>query len=81
MRRLLLCLFLVAASSPGCSKSKKGESGSEAEEAKSSSVDDVLAAWRGAGLAPGTFGEVKSGPLGGDCQAGTVEGLETILCE
>lgn len=89
MRRWILVGLCVAAL--GCKKESKhsdsadesadDKGASEADDPKTSLIADVLDAWRGAGIKPDSFGAVKSGPLGGECEAGTVEGLETILCQ
>ena len=45
------------------------------------SADDVLAAWLTAGLAPSDFAPLPDAQgLGGECQRGTVDGIDATLC-
>jgi len=46
----------------------------------SKSVSQLSQAWKAAGLEPSAFQKADT-PLGGTCQAGTVSGVDTILCE
>lgn len=47
---------------------------------KDKSMSQMLKAWKAAGLEPSPFQKAET-KLGGSCQAGTVNGVETILCE
>jgi hypothetical protein len=44
------------------------------------SVSQMLKVWKAAGLEPSAFQKAQT-KLGGTCQAGTVNGVDTILCE
>ena len=63
--RKLVLLAFVAA----CGK---GDGGATAE---------LVAAWQAAGLEPSAFRSVDAKALGGFCRAGTVKGIEAIVCE
>jgi len=47
---------------------------------KDKSVSHMLQAWKAAGLEPSQF-EKADTKLGGTCQKGQVNGVETLLCE
>jgi len=44
------------------------------------SRDAVIAAWKSGGLAPPAFTAVKDSPVGKDCQAGTVNSVDVMVC-
>jgi hypothetical protein len=45
-------------------------------------TDEVLAAWRSAGLAPEGFAPVQPAPNGASCcEHGSVGGVDTLICE
>jgi hypothetical protein len=44
------------------------------------SRDAVIAAWKTGGLAPSAFSAVKDSPVGKDCQAGTVNSVDVMVC-
>ena len=44
------------------------------------SRDALLAAWKAGGLAPSAFTAVKDSPVGKDCQAGTVNSVDVMVC-
>ena len=46
----------------------------------SKSSAEVVQAWKKAGLSPSEFAKAET-KLGGACQAGSVNGIDTILCE
>lgn len=70
----LLRWILVIVAVTGCSKDE-GKSGPSA-----SSRDAVVEAWRKGGLAPSAF-TAATVAFGRDCQSGTVNGIEVLLCE
>ena len=47
---------------------------------KDKSMSQMMQAWKAAGLEPSPFEKADS-KLGGKCQAGTVNGVDTMLCE
>lgn len=52
------------------------------EEAGSSATEDMLNAWRQAGLMPAVFTKLESDDLRpGTCQQGKVDGVSVVLCE
>ena len=44
------------------------------------SRDALIAAWKTGGLAPSAFTAVKDSPVGKDCQAGTVNSVDVMVC-
>jgi hypothetical protein len=44
------------------------------------SRDALIAAWKTGGLAPSAFTAVKDSPVGKDCQAGTVNSIDVMVC-
>ncbi len=44
------------------------------------SRDALLAAWKSGGLAPSPFTAAKDSPVGKDCQTGTVNNVDVIVC-
>ncbi|HET9987736.1 MAG TPA: hypothetical protein VFQ65_04435 [Kofleriaceae bacterium] len=44
------------------------------------SRDALIAAWKTGGLAPSAFTAVKDSPVGNDCQAGTVNNVDVMVC-
>jgi hypothetical protein len=44
------------------------------------SRDALIAAWKAGGLAPSAFTAVKDSPVGSDCQAGTVNNVDVMVC-
>lgn len=44
------------------------------------SRDALIAAWKAGGLAPSAFTAVKDSPVGKDCQAGTVNNVDVMVC-
>ncbi|MEO6774610.1 MAG: hypothetical protein ABI467_16625 [Kofleriaceae bacterium] len=40
----------------------------------------LIAAWKTGGLAPSAFAAVKDSPVGTDCQAGTVNHVDVMVC-
>jgi hypothetical protein len=44
------------------------------------SRDALIAAWKSGGLAPSAFTAVKDSPVGKDCQAGTVNSVDVMVC-
>ncbi len=85
MRRsqsLLSVLFLVAAI-PACSKHKASASAPPAAHVQGTPhTDEVLNAWRNAGLAPEGFARVDPAPdSAAYCEHGQVRGVDTLVCE
>lgn len=72
--RWLLATSLLIALAAGCGK----DEGKNTPQA--SSRDAVLEAWRKGGLAPSAFTAAKL-DFAKDCQSGTVNGVDVILCE
>lgn len=73
MRTTILVAALVAFV-PACSKGKQGKGPATAAAA--------LAAWEAAGLQPSEFAAAPGDRLsGGKCKAGTIDGVDTTLCE
>jgi hypothetical protein len=73
MRRILVIALAVALFA-GCGK----EGGKNTPQA--SSRDAVLESWRKGGLAPSAFTAAKV-DFAKDCQSGTVNGVDVLLCE
>ncbi|HEY0254838.1 MAG TPA: hypothetical protein VGC41_25105 [Kofleriaceae bacterium] len=42
--------------------------------------DALLASWKTAGLAPSPFAAAKDSPVGHDCEAGTVNSVDVLVC-
>ena len=64
MRVALVALLVVAACGSGGNASR----------------DALIAAWKAGGLAPSAFTAVKDSPVGSDCQAGTVNSVDVMVC-
>lgn len=69
MTRLAFAL-VIAAALAACSKDGGG----------GSARDDVVAAWKKAGLTPSAMTPDKTGAVGDDCVTGTVSGVDVVLC-
>lgn len=65
MKRALILVLIAACG--------KGAGGSGAR-------DELLAAWKKAGLAPSAFTAAKDSPIGKDCSAGTVNSVDVVVC-
>jgi hypothetical protein len=87
MRRILI--LLVGCSLLGaCSKDKSDSSGAPPGTKGPSHVsgtphtDDVVDAWKSAGLKPEGFALVQPMPYGASyCEEGRVQGVDTLVCE
>jgi len=73
MRWLLVIAALAALSA--CSKDESKPGGPTA-----GARNDVLEAWKKGGLAPSAF-TAATVPVGKDCQSGTVNNVDVLLCE
>ncbi len=67
MKRALILLALAA-----CGKGD-GTTGGSARDA-------LLAAWKTAGLAPTGFAAAKDSPVGKDCQLGSINSVDVLVC-
>ncbi len=74
MKRVLLICALAACGKGG----KAGDKGDGS--AAGGPREDLLAAWKSAGLAPAGFAAAKDSPVGKDCQLGTVNSVEVLVC-
>jgi len=79
---LVAVFFLL----PACKKNKSGEPGAAslapAHVQGTPHTDDVLNAWRSAGLAPEGFVAVQPPPNSAVyCERGRVRGVDTLVCE
>jgi hypothetical protein len=80
----LFALVAVLALLPACRKGKSGEPGATppAHVQGTPHTDDVLNAWRSAGLAPEGFVVMQPPPNSADyCEHGRVHGVDTLVCE
>jgi len=77
MRALLLTIALVACGK-GDGDKAGGTTGSGA--AHDPAFDAVIDAWKSAKLTPSTLTPASVG-FGKDCQSGTIEGLDVLLCK
>jgi len=71
MRWILLIALVL-----GCSKDEAGKSGPP----QAGSRDGVLEAWKKGGLTPSPF-TAATVAFGKDCQSGTVNGVDVLLCQ
>jgi hypothetical protein len=81
-----LPIVLVLAALPACGKNKTTPSGAPTSPAAhvqgTPHTDDVLGAWRNAGLAPEGFARVEPAPNGAAyCEHGVIRGVDTLVCE
>jgi hypothetical protein len=83
-RCLTLMMMLALAAFPACRKDKASTSAlpAAAHVAGTPHTDEVLNAWRNAGLAPDGFAPVQPAPNGAAfCEHGLVRGVDTTVCE
>ena len=73
VRGIVIALAL-AAGAAGCDKGGGGAAAARGFSA-------VLDAWNAAGLTVSAMTPDKSGAIGGDCTAGTVSGVDVVLCK
>ena len=83
MRRSLLTLALLLAALPACAKNKPGTTSAKVTHVPGTPhTDEVLTAWRNAGLAPEGFTFVPPPPnTAVCCEHGMVRGVDTTICE
>ena len=84
--RLHLAIILLIATLPACGKNKSAPASSAASPAAhvqgTPRSDDVLNAWRNAGLAPEGFARVEPAPNSAAyCERGQIRGIDTLVCE
>jgi hypothetical protein len=82
MRRtqLRIAMVLLLATVPACGKNKAVSPAAHVQGTPH--TDDVLAAWRNAGLAPEGFARVEPAPNSATyCEHGKVRGVDTLVCE
>ena len=78
--RAMICLGLLLVLPTACRK--KTGSATPAHPGGTIRADEVLTAWRDAGLAPDKFTAMTPSPYGAAyCERGLVQGLDTIVCE
>src|SRR5689334_21253529 len=66
----------------GCGKKAGGGAGDRPHVEGTTHTDQVLDAWKGAGLAPETFTSIDPAAYrAGYCAQGKVAGVDTIICE
>jgi len=79
---LLLLLAAVTACGKNKAGSPTGRSSPAAHVQGTPHTDDVLAAWRGAGLAPEGFTRIEPAPNSATyCEHGLIRGVDTLVCE
>ncbi|HEY5283009.1 MAG TPA: hypothetical protein VIM14_09485 [Polyangia bacterium] len=81
-----ILLIAALAALPVCRKGKPSESTSPTKPAAhipgTPHTDEVLTAWRSAGLAPQGFVAVQPPPNSANyCEHGSVHGVDTLVCE
>ena len=79
-----LALTLLLAALPACGKNKSTTTSNTTTSHVQGTphTDEVLGAWRNAGLAPEAFASVQPVPYGAAyCEHGTVRGVDTTVCE
>jgi hypothetical protein len=89
MRRSQHCCFPIIcllAALPACAKNKTTPSGAPTSPAAhvqgTPHTDEVLNAWRNAGLAPEGFARIEPAPNGAAyCEHGQIHGVDTLVCE
>jgi hypothetical protein len=82
----LFALVAVLAVLPACRKGKSGQPGAasppQTHVQGTPHTDDVLNAWRSAGLAPEDFVAMRPAPNSADyCEHGQIHGVDTLVCE
>jgi hypothetical protein len=83
---LVVAAVLSIAAFPGCRKDKATAPGAAALAAAhvpgTPHTDEVLNAWRSAGLAPEGFAPIQPAPNSAAyCEHGQVRGVDTLVCE
>jgi hypothetical protein len=79
-----LALTVLLAALPACGKNKTAAppTTTASHVQGTPHTDEVLGAWRNAGLAPEAFSSVQPVPYGAAyCEHGTVHGVDTTVCE
>jgi hypothetical protein len=79
-------MVLLLATFPACGKNKAATTAAPASPAAhvqgTPRTDDVLNAWRNAGLAPEGFARVDPAPNSAAyCEHGVIRGVDTLVCE
>jgi hypothetical protein len=79
-------MVLLLATFPACGKNKAAATSAPASPAAhvqgTPHTDDVLNAWRNAGLAPEGFARVDPAPNSAAyCEHGVIHGVDTLVCE
>ena len=80
----ILALMVLLAALPACGKNKSTTTSTNIASHVQGTphTDEVLGAWRNAGLAPEAFVSVQPVPHGAAyCEHGTVRGVDTTVCE
>jgi hypothetical protein len=72
--RAIVLALALAAGAAGCDKGGGGA-------AAAGGASAVLDAWKAAGLTVSAMTPDKSGAIGADCSAGTVSGVDVVLCK
>jgi hypothetical protein len=79
MTAMFRIAFLVALSiTAACGKDDKSSAGGTG--APPAGRDALIAGWKSAGLTVSAFTADKSGAIGGDCTAGTLNGIDAVVC-
>jgi len=84
VRHIEFALLVLLFALPAChrNKGKAVSSGPAAHVPGTLHTDEVLSAWRQAGLDPGSFTKVEPPPNSAAyCEHGQVRGVDTLLCE
>ena len=88
MKQLQPCvaMLVLLASITACGKNKAASTGAPSSPAAhvqgTPHTDDVLNAWRSAGLAPEGFARVDPAPNSAAyCEHGVIRGVDTLVCE
>jgi hypothetical protein len=81
-----VALLLLLAAVTACGKNKTASTGAPSSPAAhvqgTPHTDDVLNAWRSAGLAPEGFARIEPAPNSATyCEHGQVRGVDTLVCE
>jgi len=86
LARSRLAIVVLLASLPACGKNKPPSTSTAASPPVhvqgTPHTDEVLTAWRNAGLAPEGFARVQPAPDGAAyCEHGQIHGVDTLVCE
>jgi len=79
---LALMMLLALPALPGCHKDRAPTTAAASHVQGTPHTDQVLGAWRNAGLPPDGFAPVQPSPMGAAyCEHGLIHGVDTTVCE